>query len=322
MSVRSAAAAEKGLSDVAKRVLFYRDFRSLQGGHIVHAQYMRLLAAMPGYDVRLFLTPESAPIAESPWATFADRLERTWNPDEADIHFVAGLDWRAYPREHALENEKPFINLIQGLRHADQENALHAFLDRRAVRICVSDEVRAALEATGRCNGPLVTIPNALTRDVAELPGVRKEVSVAIVAIKQPALAEEVAEALRRTGLDVEVVHRCERGAFLERLARARLVVALPLAREGFYLPALEAMALGCIVVCPDCVGNRGYCHDGLNCMVPRAYTASAIVDAVRAALALSDDARSSLLSAAGATATAHGEGRIAAGLAKVLEEL
>ena len=322
MSVRSAAAAEKGPSDVAKRVLFYRDFRALQGGHIVHAQYMRLVAAMPGYDVRLFLTPESAPIAESPWASFADRCERSWNPDEADIHFVAGLDWRAYPRERALENERPFINLIQGVRHADPENPLHAFLDRRALRICVSDEVHAALEATGRCNGLIVTIANALTPDVAELHGVRKDVSVAIVAIKQPALAEELAEALRRTGIGVEVVHRCERGAFLERLARARLVVALPLAREGFYLPALEAMALGCIVVCPDCVGNRGYCHDGLNCIVPREYTAAAIVGSVRAALSLSDEARAALLSAAGATATAHGEARIAAGLATVFEEL
>ncbi len=294
----------------------------MQGGHIVHAQYMRLLADMPGYDVRLFLTPESAPIEESPWAAFADRCARSWDPEAADIHFVAGLDWRAYPRERALENEKPFVNLIQGLRHADPDEALHAFLDRRAVRICVSEPVRAALEATGRCNGPIVTIPNALTPDVAAFGGKAKELSVAIVAIKQPVLAEETAEALRRTGVDVEVVHPCERSVFLERVARARVLVALPHAREGFYLPALEAMSLGCIVVCPDCVGNRGYCQGGLNCIVPREYTASAIVDAVRAALALSDDARASLLSAAGATATAHGEERTAAGLAKVLEEL
>ena len=45
-------------------------------------------------------------------------------------------------------------------------------------------------------------------------------------------------------------------------------------------------------------------------------------VGSVRAALSLSDEARAAILSAAGATAAAHSEARIAAGLAKVFEEL
>ena len=52
-------------------------------------------------------------------------------------------------------------------------------------------------------------------------------------------------------------------------MSRGRLVVLLPLAEEGFYLPALEAMAMGCVVICPDCVGNRAFCVDEVTALVP-----------------------------------------------------
>jgi GT2 family glycosyltransferase len=38
---------------------------------------------------------------------------------------------------------------------------------------------------------------------------------------------------------------------------------------EGFCLPALEAMAAGCPVVCTDAHGNRDFCRDGENCLIP-----------------------------------------------------
>jgi glycosyltransferase involved in cell wall biosynthesis len=40
-------------------------------------------------------------------------------------------------------------------------------------------------------------------------------------------------------------------------------------AHEGFGLPALEAMAAGAPVVCTDAHGNRDYCVDGVNCLMP-----------------------------------------------------
>jgi GT2 family glycosyltransferase len=55
---------------------------------------------------------------------------------------------------------------------------------------------------------------------------------------------------------------------------------------EGFALPPLEAMATGCAVVCTDAHGNRDFCVDGENCLMPEANP-----DAVGAALArLLDD--------------------------------
>ncbi|HEY1451134.1 MAG TPA: glycosyltransferase [Solirubrobacteraceae bacterium] len=38
---------------------------------------------------------------------------------------------------------------------------------------------------------------------------------------------------------------------------------------EGFALPPLEAMATGCAVLCTDAHGNRDFCVDGENCLMP-----------------------------------------------------
>ena len=40
---------------------------------------------------------------------------------------------------------------------------------------------------------------------------------------------------------------------------------------EGFCLPVLESMATGGAVVCTDAHGNRDFCVDGVNCLMPEA---------------------------------------------------
>jgi GT2 family glycosyltransferase/glycosyltransferase involved in cell wall biosynthesis len=49
---------------------------------------------------------------------------------------------------------------------------------------------------------------------------------------------------------------------------------------EGFALPPLEAMATGAAVVCTDAHGNRDFCVDGVNCLMPepRAAAVSAAI--------------------------------------------
>jgi glycosyltransferase involved in cell wall biosynthesis len=66
---------------------------------------------------------------------------------------------------------------------------------------------------------------------------------------------------------------------------------------EGFCLPALEAMATGAAVVCTDAHGNRDFCVDGENCLMPAGRTAE-----VRAAIArlLDDTTLRTRLGAAG----------------------
>jgi GT2 family glycosyltransferase len=54
---------------------------------------------------------------------------------------------------------------------------------------------------------------------------------------------------------------------------------------EGFALPPLEAMATGAAVVCTDAHGNRDFCVDGVNCLMPEA-TPTAVGAAIARLLA------------------------------------
>ena len=77
-------------------------------------------------------------------------------------------------------------------------------------------------------------------------------------------------KALRARGVEVTLLDRyLPREEFAARLAKSDIFVGLPLEREGFYLPALEAMAAGCAVVCSDAAGNRGYCVADETCLMP-----------------------------------------------------
>ena len=58
-------------------------------------------------------------------------------------------------------------------------------------------------------------------------------------------------------------------------------------------------------MVCPDCVGNRDFCHDGVNCFRPN-YEADDIIAAIYRALALSPDEADKMCSHAAETATEH----------------
>lgn len=252
-----------------RRVLFHRNYQGFSGGHLKVLDYVRHTQAAAGHSAEIYITPDSHP--DHPWQGDVT-LVREYRPEAADALFIAGTDWQALDAYPGIEDRIPVINLIQGLRHAAPEGPLFRFLHRRATRICVSAEVAAALRATGACNGPVHTIPNGI--DAAQLPppALVPACDVFIGGIKQPSLAADLAERLRRRGLQVDdLTLAVPRPEFLARMSRARLVVLLPLLEEGFYLPALEAMAMGCVVICPDCIGNRAFCMDEVTALVPGA---------------------------------------------------
>jgi glycosyltransferase involved in cell wall biosynthesis len=94
-----------------------------------------------------------------------------------------------------------------------------------------------------------------------------------------------VAARLRRKGRTVELIDkRIPRWELVQQMARARVTVLVPNPKEGFYLPALEAMAVGTVVVCPDCIGNRSFCLPGENCFRP-GYDEDEMVAAAETAL-------------------------------------
>jgi len=80
-------------------------------------------------------------------------------------------------------------------------------------------------------------------------------------------------------------------------------------------------MACGAIVICPDCVGNRDFCHDGANCFRP-AYQADAIVGAIYRALALSLPDAEKMRDNARSTVAEHSLERERSSFFKILERL
>ena len=141
-------------------------------------------------------------------------------------------------------------------------------------------EVAAALASTHEVVGPVHVIPAGLRLPAVD---VAPRAGVLVDGIKRPDLARELAARLDAFGIRVGLLLEHQpREAYLSALAGAEVAVLLPLEREGFYLPALEAMALATPVVTLDAIGNREYLEPGRNACVV-APDPDALVTAVQA---------------------------------------
>jgi hypothetical protein len=286
-------------AEPGKRILFRREFGQLTGGHLKVWHYFQHALCAPGWTASIYLMETDACRSPSPWSAVSGHLEQVWDPEGADALFVAGMDWLAVPDSC----RKPVINLVQGVRHSVPGDPRRQFLGRPAVRLCVSPQVSEAILATGFVNGPVITIPNGLEASELPAPSGDRDIPVLVVGYKDVELARSVCDELARRGVPAHcVLHVVPRMEFLELLARAEFVVTIPREQEGFYLPALEAMALGAIVVCPDCTGNRCFCTDGDNCLMPDRST-RAIVQCIEAAVRMPGPTRSRMLDRARETA-------------------
>lgn len=272
-----------------KTVLFYRHFRRFHGGHLKVWDYFNHVIAAADFEPRIAFSPRTSWDETNPWRNAREYVvgESDWSAIQPDVFFVAGRDWQMVDR-HSAAGSTPVINYVQHMRHADEESTRFEFLRRKATRICISEQVATALLETGLTEGPLVVIPDGIDVEMLRpsAPG-EHSVDLLIVGLKQPALARQLGERLSDPGRTLDVLtERLPRPQFLSRLRRAQVTLFLPNHTEGFYLPALEGMALGTLVVCPDVVGNRSFCFPGHNAMRP-AYAAEDVVRAAEVALTL-----------------------------------
>lgn len=277
------------------KVLFHRDYLRFQGGHLKVWHYYNHLKNSKKYESKIYFTKQSIFDDGNPWKDTV--VLRDWEPSKADVLFLAGLDWQAVLNSQLFLNKKntlPVINLIQGLSHAEVNDVKYSFLKEKAIRICVSKDVAEAIQSTGQINGPLFTIPNGL--DLENLPTPlaieSKDIDLLIVAIKKPDLGIALEQKLNKSFKKIiTITHLLPRADFLSLINRCKVCLCLPHFAEGFYLPALEAMALGALVICPDCIGNRSFCFDGENCFCP-AYDEVSIIAAAQRAATLSSNER------------------------------
>lgn len=297
----------------ARRVWFHRQYERLTGGHVKHMQYLAHVRATPGFAPRLTFspTPAAAPALlrerDALWRLDAEEEAADWAPAAADLLFLAGTDWRYMVAKGLDRLPNPRLNLLQGVRHAQTGDELRAFLRQPAIRLCVSPEVAAAVAATGEANGPLLTIPNGTDLPHRPMDAARwRSRAITIVGYKEPALAAALAARLDASGTPHRLLADfLPRDQFVGALAASAVAVCLPWAEEGFYLPALEAMAAGCLVVTLDCIGNRSVCRHGHNCLVA-SRDVTAVAATVAEALRLSAPVRARLLAGAAETVRTH----------------
>ena len=266
-----------------RQLAFYRDFRGFAGGHLKVWDYYCHTKQSGLYRPTIYFAPDSLLDSSNPWIAAGEPCEPLWEPHAADALFLGGMDWLA-----VHDNcHKPVINLVQGVRHGEPSDPRYQFLSRRAIRICVSKEVEVAILATGKVNGPVVTIPAGLDLGSLPEPSRERDIPLLIAGLKHPTLANQLSEALEAKGItNTCLTSALPRQDFLGLLGRAKVTVFLPLPQEGFYLPALEGMAVGTLVVCPDCVGNRHFCEAEVNCLMPD-YNLESLVSEVLGSVAM-----------------------------------
>lgn len=264
------------------KLAFYRNFQGFSGGHLKVWDYFCHAKRSNMFHPTVYFSPDSQLDASNPWVAAGEPIESAWKPASDDALFLAGMDWLAVSEKH----DGPVINLIQSTRHGNSRDPRYRFLGRRALRICVSQQVAEAIKATGQVNGPVVTIPAGLDADHLPGPSAQRDIQLLIVGLKRPSLARDISADLRASGIaSICLQDALPRADFLNMLGRALVTVFLPFHQEGFYLPALEGMAMGTLVICPDCTGNRDFCVHELNCLMP-GWETEAIVATCHDALA------------------------------------
>ncbi len=308
--------------NAAKRVLFYRRLVKPNAGtnggnlklrdcfdHIMHSEQFSPNVFF-SEDTRWFDHPGNH------WNDLRETALEEWSVGPQDILFFSGHDWQSLSEAQRRRPPAPIINIVQP-RHTRSQDSRRAFLAHPAIRIAKS-EVGAEIIRQYGLNGPLYVIPDAIDVEQLAKYGSSKDIDILILGLKQAELARQVHQALtklnrlklRKLKIQLQLPPGLPtRDEFLQLLGRAKIVACLPLlasrGSEGFYLPALEAMAMDTLVVCPHAVGNIGHCIDHYNCIVPE-YTLEAMVNGLKKALSMNRRQKEALLKNGRITARKH----------------
>ena len=292
-------------------IVFFRRFTRFTGGHLKVWHYFGHVRSSRQFEPWIYFAPGSRMDDTNPWNRAKDRIITRWPPADDVTLFLGGRDWEALEEKRRADARFPIINLIQGVGHASVADKRYEFLSRRAIRICVSDFVAGAIRKTGRVNGPVFTIRNG--QDLDELPSVvpfsLRKFDLCIVAMKSRLMGESLSKLIEDNfpgRLQTMVIPKfLPRRAFLEILGQSRVAIFLPRHTEGFYLPALEAMALQTLCICPDVGGNREFCVPEETCIMP-AYELPELLGAVERCVKMSEQDKSVMCRQASKVCAGH----------------
>jgi GT2 family glycosyltransferase len=313
-------------SDGHLRVIYVTEDTGVGGGHRDVFEHLNRLAAR-GHETELW-TLEAAPDwfdLQVPVRSFEDydalvealtpvdaiKVATWWNTSHAiwrasvvhgiPVYFVQDIETSYYSSMPELQDavlasyrhEFRYMTISSWNRDRLRELGLDAVLIPPGIDLenfRPLDDVQRRSDmilALGRSN-PLKNLP--LTLDAwRRLPEPRPELCLFGI---EPDLAGEPGIRYVTAPTDAEV----------NELFNSAAVFVQTSIHEGFCLPPLEAMATGGAVVCTDAHGNRDFCVDDENCLLPDA-SASAVSQAIASLLA--DPAARERLGAAGITTAA-----------------
>jgi GT2 family glycosyltransferase/glycosyltransferase involved in cell wall biosynthesis len=279
--------------DARLRIVYVTEDTGVGGGHRDVFEHLNRLSAR-GHDVALYTLggpPEWFPL-DVPVHSFVDYHELSNALAEIDAIKVATWWMTAVPVWRAsIPRGIPvyFVQDIETSYYPDHERARHAVLDSyrpefrymtisswNRERLCElgldaelippgidlqtfrprADVARHndMVLALGRSN-PLKNLPLTLAAWRA-LRDPRPELRLFGI---EPEVAEGEAVSYVESPDDEQVNELfCQATVFVQTSTH-----------EGFALPPLEAMATGAAVVCTDAHGNRDFCVDGINCLIP-----------------------------------------------------
>jgi GT2 family glycosyltransferase/glycosyltransferase involved in cell wall biosynthesis len=285
------------------RIAYVTEDTGVGGGHRDIFEHLNRLADR-GHDVALYTLGEPPDWFElrAPVHTFADydalvaalapldaiKVATWWRTAPAvwcasvargiPVYFVQDIETSYYPdheqaRHAVLDSYRPefrYMTISAWNRERLRELGLDAELIAPGIDLDTfgprPDIVRREdmVLALGRSN-PLKNLP--LTLDAwRALPAPRPELCLFGI---EPELATDPGVRYVVSPGDAQVNELfCQATVFVQTSTH-----------EGFALPPLEAMATGAAVVCTDAHGNRDFCADGVNCLMPepnpRAVTAA-----------------------------------------------
>ena len=297
-----------------RRILFHRSWTQFDGGtsggHLKVRDAFEHFKSSDRFEPFVYFGPETIWF-DNPgnyWLKYRKDALKEWVIRPDDILFFAGHDWKILPPEIAASPPVPVLNIAQP-RHTRPEDPRHTFLKYPALRIAKSSLGKKILDDFG-VNGPVYLIPDAI--DFSSLPSEisKPDIDLLIVGLKNPDLAFRLKKKLDRKNfwrinrwkISVQVPPKLPtRDYFLALVNRAQIIVFLPLdaerGAEGFYLPALEAMAMNKLVICPFAVGNVDFCIPNVTCLQPE-YNEDALYKTAVNALGMHADEKKKMIHA------------------------
>jgi glycosyltransferase involved in cell wall biosynthesis len=246
------------------KILFVRDVRRPTGGNIKVRDYFFHALAHPGLDARIWFAPGSRHDESDIWAALpADRIVPHCDFDDTRLVCINGKDWRLLPKP------LPRASIVHFLQHGGHatDPELRTYLRLPAHRLCTSAIVHETILPDA--NGPSAVVPLGIDDAFFEDRTIPQ--TVLILGRKQMDAARALHAKLARLGVNAELLldEWHPRAEFARRICEADVLVTFPSAYEGFYLPPLEGMAAGCVIICSNAGGNSGHCIPDETCLQP-----------------------------------------------------